>query len=145
MPIKARRELQTFKQRYPCQRPVSSAAHDKILEELKIPVLSTATGSILDSTAFNFVEITLKLANSIRNTSLFNQFLSHPFVGLPIEMITTDLDDPLLTDAITRFSVIATLLKKKTPRHFLELFYKKLFSTLPLSKTLQKMATATVT
>ncbi len=75
-----------------------------ILSEKKIPVLSSATSSLIDSEAFRFIELSLSLLEKPRDLSLFNQFLSHPFVGRPFENLTTDLMHPPFADALTQFT-----------------------------------------
>lgn len=105
-----------------------------ILQEKSIPVLSNATETILDSPAFQFVQLALKLRGSVRNLSLFNQFLLHPFVGIPYTNLTTQLTDPNLEEAITKFSSIDTSISKSDDAAFLRALLNETFYDMPIIK-----------
>ncbi len=104
----------------------------KVLEEKNISYLSTATDTIIDCEAFRFVELSLKIAANVRDTSLFNQFLLHPFVGWPLEMISTDLNDPKLSDAITKFSALQMRFSAYDASTFLRALLNETFYERPI-------------
>ncbi len=81
----------------------------EILSEKKIPLLSSATTNLIETQAFRFIELAFRLFENRRDTSLFNQFLCHPFVGRPFERLTTDLTHPDFVEALTKFAQVTTL------------------------------------
>lgn len=110
------------------------------LEGHFLPLHTSATQNLTEMPAFSFVEMTLKLREQPRNTSLFNQFLSHPFVGWPLDALVTDLRDPALSSAMMQFfSLVEEYRNEDAPTFLRALLQKKFGDRSLLENCVQKV------
>ena len=105
----------------------------KFMSENNIPTASISSMPIVETKLFKFLEVAIRLTYTPRCKNTINQFLASDIIGWPRgDFVDLDLDNPLVTNIVDKFTELKDILHKNGVATFIGKLVDTTFTDTPL-------------